>query len=517
MGTTSWARMPRRGPDGKSRTAPRLTNLSGAVASIAIQAPGGFAWATEPDPTGAALAEYFPSTTAGQGDVYINPQVKSDLPPPGGTLPLGGSTGSLIQLANGMPLTVTIHYQGQSTPALVDGNAVSGTVSATNPMPATLRPVERPWARSRWPTLGQDGTGQSYEQGYVHLVVTAPAGVTFDAATFGEVSWTLSDSSAYEWDSTAATVDHNHIYATLRAGTANVADLYFPPVSDEAPASGSTAPTMLLQVDLPGSSQVDASPFAGTDVNLTLLTEPINAEAPPAPPTTEAEFRADLASTSPEYDTIDLPAGQTITITQPIEITHSVHIVGNGRLRSTSTRGARPPWPASASGAPYVSATRAARTSRWAKRRLHRSRSMMSQPIRWSNPAGVSPSLWDPENNQGITHAVIDTRDSNSNENRDIVTLDRCMTSDGPRLLDGLTYAGLQAHRRARRATRAMSTSAWRPAIDTLVRTQRARTAGRSPAARSRGARSRCSAARGPSPITRCSASAKETYSPAAA
>ena len=68
----------------------------------------------------------------------------------------------------------------------------------------------------------------------------------------------------------------------------------------------------------------------------------------------------------------------------------------------------------------------------------------MSQPIRWSNPAGTSPSLWDPENNQGITHAVIDTRDSNSNENRDVITLDG-MTIYGPPAFDGSTYSGLQA------------------------------------------------------------------------
>jgi hypothetical protein len=71
------------GPDGIQDLHLQLTNLSGAVSAIAIRAPGGFEWATEPDPTGAALAEYFPSTAAGQGDVYINPQVKSDLPPSG--------------------------------------------------------------------------------------------------------------------------------------------------------------------------------------------------------------------------------------------------------------------------------------------------------------------------------------------------------------------------------------------------------------------------------------------------
>ena len=50
-----------------------------AVAQIVVQAPGGFEWATEPNPTGAALAEFFPSTSPGQGDLYINPEVKSDL------------------------------------------------------------------------------------------------------------------------------------------------------------------------------------------------------------------------------------------------------------------------------------------------------------------------------------------------------------------------------------------------------------------------------------------------------
>ena len=64
------------GSDGIQDMHLQLTNLSGAVAEVDIQAPGGFAWRTEPDPTGAALAEYFPSAAAGQGDVYINSQIK---------------------------------------------------------------------------------------------------------------------------------------------------------------------------------------------------------------------------------------------------------------------------------------------------------------------------------------------------------------------------------------------------------------------------------------------------------
>ena len=99
------------GPDGIQDLHLRVTGLSDTVGQIVIQAPGGFEWATAPDPTGAALAEYFPSTSPGAGDLYLNPQIKSDLPSPGGTLPLGGSTGSLISLGNGVVLTVTINYQ----------------------------------------------------------------------------------------------------------------------------------------------------------------------------------------------------------------------------------------------------------------------------------------------------------------------------------------------------------------------------------------------------------------------
>ena len=96
------------GPDGIQDLHLQLSGLAAAVSQITVQAPGGFEWATTPDPSGYAFAEYFPSSTSGQGDLYINPQVNSDLASPGTTLPLGGSTGSLIQLANGMTLTVTI-------------------------------------------------------------------------------------------------------------------------------------------------------------------------------------------------------------------------------------------------------------------------------------------------------------------------------------------------------------------------------------------------------------------------
>ena len=80
---------------------------------------------------------------------------------------------------------------------------VSNLVSATDPMPAGRDPRER-GRHVSGDDDGQDGTGQTYEQGFVHLVVTAPSGVTFNSATFGQVLWQLSDQAGLEWDSTNA-------------------------------------------------------------------------------------------------------------------------------------------------------------------------------------------------------------------------------------------------------------------------------------------------------------------------
>ncbi|HEX3449701.1 MAG TPA: hypothetical protein VHS97_15710, partial [Isosphaeraceae bacterium] len=101
------------GSDGIQDIHIQISGLAASVNQIVVQGPAGFEWATAPNPSGNALAEYFPSSTAGQGDLYINPQVKSDLPPTGSTLPLGGSTGSLIQLQDGASLSFTITLAGQ--------------------------------------------------------------------------------------------------------------------------------------------------------------------------------------------------------------------------------------------------------------------------------------------------------------------------------------------------------------------------------------------------------------------
>ena len=67
--------------------------------------------------------------------------------------------------------------------------------------------------------LGQDGTGQSYEQGLCasgrHGNERAHVSIQ---STFSQVVWELGDQAGLAWDSTAATVGHNHVYAYAQDG-----------------------------------------------------------------------------------------------------------------------------------------------------------------------------------------------------------------------------------------------------------------------------------------------------------
>ena len=429
------------GSDGIQDLHLSLSGLTGTVEQIAVQAPGGFEWATAPDQTGAAFAEYFAASGPGGGDLYLNPQVKSDLASPGGSLPLGGSTGSLISLANGDVLTVTIYYQGQASPDVTTA-AVSGLVSPTDRMPATPVPANVVNA-FEVADMGQDVSGPYYETGFVHLVATATNGLVFNSATFGQVSWALSDLAGFGWDSTAASLGHNHVYADLRSGSNNVVDLYFPPIRNEAPASGSTSPTMTLSASVPGVSTVYSTGFAGGDWNPVDRATAFNNQPAPSPaPTTEDQLRALLASTSPEYDTIQLPANATIVLTQPLEITHSVALIGNNSTLLFQ-QGSTAAWPATASGAIYVNSP--AYTNIQLTLSGFTIKFDMSTPLRWSNPPGAGPSLFDPENNPaGIEHAVIDTRDSDINLNLTSLTLTD-MQITGPPAFDGSSFATIAA------------------------------------------------------------------------
>ena len=148
-------RMHLRDSDGIQDLHLQLSGLAGSVqpdyrdGSRRIRVADGSA--TKP---GLLLPSTFPRHTPGQGDLFINPQVKSDLPPPGGSLPLGGSTGGLIQLSNGTSLKVAIDYQGQLSPENATVR-VSNLVSAVDPMPAIRHTGECGRARFRWPSSGK--------------------------------------------------------------------------------------------------------------------------------------------------------------------------------------------------------------------------------------------------------------------------------------------------------------------------------------------------------------------------
>ena len=91
-----------------------------------------------------------------------------------------------------MTLTVTINYQDQATPDIDDRRCLQPRFGDRSH--AGGRDARPTWSGTFQVTDdGQDGTGLSYEQGFVHLVVTAPSGVDFDSSTFAQVLWQLSD------------------------------------------------------------------------------------------------------------------------------------------------------------------------------------------------------------------------------------------------------------------------------------------------------------------------------------
>ena len=87
----------------------------------------------------------------------------------------------------------------------------------------------------------------------------------------------------------------------------------------------------------------------GADWNLIAMTEPLDSQPAPHRQPPKPQLRADLMSASPEYDTIELPANTTIIITQPLEITHSVNIIGNNATLLFD-QGNTAAWPASRFG-----------------------------------------------------------------------------------------------------------------------------------------------------------------------
>ena len=230
----------------------------------------------------------------------------------------------------------------------------------------------------------------------------------------------LSDDAGNEWDSTVATHSHNHIYPIDM--TSGLVDLYFPPVRNELPVNGSTAPTMTLQMQLTANAPyVYADQFTPPDAdNLSLMYNPLTNTTPPtAYPTNGAQLQQDLNSTSPVYNFIDLQPGATIYADQPIQITQSVTIVGNGATldfdqQMNYTGGSTANWPSTATGAIFVNNPG---NTHLQIELEDFSINFTGAPV-WNNPSGDTPTVWDPNNVPNPAPpplAVINTADSTQN------------------------------------------------------------------------------------------------------
>jgi hypothetical protein len=112
---------------------------------------------------------------------------------------------------------------------------------------------------------------------------------------------------------------------------------------------------------------------------------------------------------------------RTIVLTQPLKITHSVTIIGQGDtiLFDQDAGGNVTDWPSAASGAIYVATAPNSHTRITLSDLTIR---FDEAPI-WDNPPGSNPAQWDPENSLGIPHAVIDTGGQNSTQNTQYLTL----------------------------------------------------------------------------------------------
>ena len=185
---------------------------------------------------------------------------------------------------------------------------------------------------------------------------------------------------------------------------------------------------MMLQTILPGSSTVNVVQFTGQNWDLTL------AAALPANNTTTAtsgsQLQTDLNNAT--IGTIDLPAGQTIYSSEPIEITRSVIINGQGATLEFQQNGAI--WPSSTSGAIYVVPSSPANLQITLENFTIK---FADTPLQWYTPSG---SLYDPENDSanGMVLAVFNDETNNQNYNTDVINFSG-MTINSPPAWDAGT------------------------------------------------------------------------------
>ncbi|MGO9596466.1 MAG: hypothetical protein ACLP7Q_00415 [Isosphaeraceae bacterium] len=454
------------GPDGIQDLDLQLSGLlpssSNTIDRMLITPQGGvsqgsFAWQTQPTPGsnvsglgeyGYSMAEFFYSSST-TGHLYINPQVKS-VAPPAGAGSLGGSTGPLVGLQNGDWLTVNVYYQNTT---YTDSYTfqVANLTSATDPMPAVATPSPVTSDGITTTDHGQDGTGNSYQVGYVHLTVTDPSFVNFDPSNFVQgfntqngLVFTLSDQSGLEWDSLSPELSHNHLDTTYNQST-NTFDIYFPPLRTEAPVSGTPA-TLTFQATIPGDPNIYVEQFTPSPPGGYNLSAMYSTQSGSATASTEADLDSFLGNGNPKgiiYLSTSVP-NHTIIVNQPLQITHSVTIIGQGDtilFDQDHAGGDTSAWPATATGAIYVNFPPG--TVKHTQVVLQNFTIKFDEAPAWNNPSGTQPALWDPENTAGINHAVIDTGDLNTPQSTQWLTLQN-MRVYGPPAYDASSFQHLQ-------------------------------------------------------------------------
>ncbi len=331
------------GPDGIQDIDLRLSGIQNyLIYSIRVQGPSGFEWEYrnahyDPNhPDGWANAEYFPESNPTQGDLYINPSVDSNLSNGSTGNPLDSSTGPPITLGPGDGLTVTVKYNENGS--IVTDNSLTTTLPsnfATLPMAANSTP-----ANVIMDTMSVTNDGQmtspsqngTYNMGDVDLHVTGLIRTITTA--------TLSDQAGAYWSFGDPTAQHE-LYVS-EASDGQSADIYFAPVRNETVCPPGVSPATDMSLRITYSNGSDAAQyvtqFAGAAWNPVLLANPLNTHSESISNASNSVMAEELIGAleynsingGQEYDTVTLPAGATIVLTQPLEINHSVQVIGNG-------------------------------------------------------------------------------------------------------------------------------------------------------------------------------------------
>ena len=229
--------------------------------------------------------------------------------------------------------------------------------------------------------------------GWVHLSVTGLAGRAITAAT-------VSDQMGATWNDPDPS-GHFTLIVNDPTGSSS-ADLYFPPVRNEtvSVAGVSTATDMTLRLTFSGDPNQYVTQFAGGPWNPALVAKSSTAIPKRSRPQPRLMSALEWTTGSTEYDTITLPANASWTLTQPLEINHSVEIMGQN---ATLTFAAN--WAPTGPGAIYLDPNTGYSTDRVINNQ--------HLNIQFDTAPGFKNVRYDPENEQDAPHAVVNLNNIN--------------------------------------------------------------------------------------------------------